>query len=589
MSSETVGLHTQLTADSGNFTASMERARKQLASFAVEQTKLRSAIQAAEKELADQSQKFGKNSTEAKKAAQALESLYKENLDLKDKVQDVTNEINEQTRAFAKSASEGKKVTSATDQIKNGLTALKGIALGYAGKTLYEALIGSNAEFEQSMVSFEVLLGSADKASKLMDDLNKFGAQTPFELPEITEATTQLLAFGTAEEDVMGKLQQLGDLSMGNSEKLDRLTNAYGKMLAKGKVSLEELNMFTEAGVPILEELQNQYGVTQEKLFDMISAGKVNIEAINASMESMTSEGGRFYGMMEKQSQTFSGMLSTAADTVNIFARDVGEEAFGYLKEEFAALMQTINEMDENGELQAIASEIGAGVADAIRFVGEFVKILWEMRDTLVAGASAIATYKVSMTLLTNAASLWNTTTTTANILSGKSVVCKNLETGATYTLTAAEAAHVTQTNASIVAQTKFNAVLNSNIYFAVASAILAIVSAFIAYNKTSKEASDTTMKLCSDMDELKGSIDDAAAASLSKAEIVRGLIPELEALANKTNRTEEENRKLNSIISQMNSAIPELKLAINSETGALNTQISTIYKLCDAYNQLKY
>lgn len=589
--SEKAGLHVELTADSGNFSSKLDNARRQLAEFAVEQRKLNTAIQAAEKELAQQSQKFGKDSEEAEKAAKALEQLYKENIDLKAKVDATTKEINQQTQAFAKNAKQG---NDTANQLKSAFTMLKGVALGYAGKTLFSALIGSNAEFEQSMTSFEVLLGSADKADKLLNDLNDFGAATPFELPELTESTTQLLAFGTAEEDVMTKLQQLGDLSMGNAEKLGRLTNAYGKMLAKGKVSLEELNMFTEAGVPILEELQKQYGVTQEKLFDMISAGKINIDGINTAMESMTSQGGKFFGMMEKQSQTMSGLFSTMTDTVNIFARQVGEESFEYLKGEMASLMAEIDRMSASGELQAIAEDIGADVAGAVKLAGNLLKILFDMKDVIIAGTAGVVTYKASFALLTTGVSAFNAVKETFNIITGKSVVVKNLETGATTTLTAAEAAEVTAKNASIVAQTKLNAVMNANPVMAVVSAVAAVVSILVVFNKTSDNSVNATRKIIKELDSmaesyenLKQTVEDTTQSELAKLKVTKDTIPRLEELANKTDRTAEEEAEFKRIIDGLNEAMPDLKLAIDAETGALNMQIATIWRAVGAYEAL--
>lgn len=589
--SEKAGLHVELTADSGNFSSKLDNARRQLAEFAVEQRKLNTAIQAAEKELAQQSQKFGKDSEEAKKAAKALEQLYKENIDLKAKVDATTKEINQQTQAFAKNAKQG---NDTANQLKSAFTMLKGLALGYAGKTLFSALIGSNAEFEQSMTSFEVLLGSADKADKLLNDLNDFGAETPFELPEITEATTQLLAFGTAEDDVMTKLQQLGDLSMGNAEKLDRLTNAYGKMLAKGKVTLEELNMFTEAGVPILKELQTQYGVTQEALFDMISAGKINVNDINVAMESMTSQGGKFFGMMEKQSQTMSGMFSTMTDTINIFARQVGEESFEYLKTEMNSLMAEIDRMSASGELQAIAEDIGADVAGAVKLAGNLLKILFDMKDVIIAGTAGVVTYKASFALLTTGVSAFNTVKEAFNIITGKSVVVKNLETGATMTLTAAEAAEVTVKNSSIVAQNTLNASMAANPIMLLVGACAALVAGLITYIQTADTLTKRLDRLTSSHKDAIKQIDETAKSTIAEAEkasLLRDRLIELDKQIRTGLLTEEESKRakeeLKTVSEELCAVIPDLKIEINSETGALATQITTIDNLVNSYIKL--
>ena len=190
--------------------------------------------------------------------------------------------------------------------------------------------------------------------------------------------------------------------------------------------------MFTEAGVPILQELQKQYNVTQDEMFSMISSGQVGIEQINAAMESMTGAGGQFFGMMEKQSQTMEGMFSTLADEAHIFARSVGEESFEILKAELSDLLATINEMRENGQLDAIAEDLGAGIAKFVTILINAVTILYNMRSVVAGVAGAYAAWKITLTTVNTVMGVANTLITAANILSGQTVVCKNLETGAT-------------------------------------------------------------------------------------------------------------------------------------------------------------
>lgn len=126
------------------------------------------------------------------KASASIEknrAKLRENADTQSKLaaqaEAATREINQQTQAFAKNANQA---ASTTSQLKNAFTMLKGLALGYAGKTLFNALIGSNADFEQSMTSFDVFLGSAEEAQKMMDELTEFSAKTPLEMPDVTKA-----------------------------------------------------------------------------------------------------------------------------------------------------------------------------------------------------------------------------------------------------------------------------------------------------------------------------------------------------------------------------------------------------------------
>ncbi len=177
------------------------------------------------------------------------------------------------------------------------------------------------------------MLKSVESANGLLLDLQDNAAKTPFELPELVTGTKRLIAFGIAQEDVIDRMNRLGDLTQGQADGLNRLTLAYGKLKAKGKASLEELNMFTEAGVPLMDELARQFNVTTNELFDMVSKGKVGFADVEQAIISLTSSGGQFYQMMQKQSQTLTGKKSTLQDDLTNISRTIGNEMLPATKE----------------------------------------------------------------------------------------------------------------------------------------------------------------------------------------------------------------------------------------------------------------
>lgn len=581
-------LYATLSVETSKFNSQIDAARERYIKLRDEEDLIKKSEKEIRAELEKNIKKYGENSKQVERLKYDLNENRKEQLQLKSELKQVNKELNNQTKAFANTA---KQATNATDQIKSGFTLIKGLIVGYAGKTLYDALIGTNADYERSMTSFDVLLGSAEKAETLMKQIQDFSAKTPLKNEDVQQATQLLLSYGVSADEVMDKLRQLGDISQGNAEKLQRVSLAYGQMLAKGKVTGEELRQMTEAGVPLVEELSKVLNISTSELTGMIEKGQVGIPELNKALENMTSQGGKFYGMLEKQSQTMSGMLSTLTDNANIFARKVGEESFEYLKGELNGLMATINEMSESGALDEFAADIGEGVANVVTFIVDFIKWIYEMKAVLLSAAGAVVAYKVAFTTLTTAVGAFNTVKELFNILTGKAVVVKNLETGATVTLTAAEAAHITATNTNIVAQTKLNAVMGANPYLAVASVILAVVSALVIFCKTAEETKTKAEELSEEFDRLKQSHDEAiksientAEATITEMEAAKALIPELEMLCSKTDRSEAENARLHDIVNRLNQAFPDLKLAIDEETGALNRQISTVYAAADAF-----
>ena len=611
--SENVGLHATLTMDAGNFSATLSQARDKLAQFAVEERKIKNEINKAESALKEQATKFGKDSEEAKKASQALEKLYRENLELQSGIKQVTDSINKQTAAFAQNAKQG---NSTAEQLKKGFTVLKGLAVGYAGKTLYDALIGSNADFEQKLTSFDVLLGSADKAQKMMDDLTKFAADTPLQLPDVSKATQLLLSYGVAQEDVMTRLGQLGDLAQGNAEKLDRVSLAYGQMLAKGKVTGEELRQMTEAGVPLVQSLADVIGITTAELTKMMEKGSVGIPELNKAIEAMTSEGGKFYNMMEKQAETMSGMLSTIGDNINMFAREVGEESFEYLKDEISVLLDTIRQMEESGELQEIASEIGEGVANAVTFIGNFIQILWEMHDVLIVGAGAIVGYKVAvegLAIVQGVVTWFQTWITTLNSLKTAKTLGISLSTlykaamlGEQVAISACSKAgltditvkgtQVTATNAATGATLSFNTALMANPIGLVVSAIGLLVGALVTYSMTADDATDSTSELIKESQELRKAIQEnsdefekSCAKVKEEEETINDLISTMERLDSQTELTDAEKQKLRDTAAQLENIISGLNIEIDSETGHLQTQIGVVRNLANEYINLAY
>ncbi len=209
------------------------------------------------------------------------------------------------------------------------------------------------ADLEQISTAYEVLIGDVEKAGKVIDDIKKASARTPFQFKDLAKQGQTLMAFGTEAEKVVDTMMVLGDISMGNSVKMGSIVRAYGKIQAKGKATLEELNMLTENGVPILEELSNQYGVTTEEMFKLITAGKVGFADVDQAIRSMTAEGGKFFGMLDKQSKTFSGRISTLRDNIQMLFAEVGSRllpVLGPALDEFTSAVKTALEELTDGK-----------------------------------------------------------------------------------------------------------------------------------------------------------------------------------------------------------------------------------------------
>jgi tape measure domain-containing protein len=150
-------------------------------------------------------------------------------------------------------------------------------------------------------------------------------------------------------------MRDLGNAAGGNGEILNRLVDAYGKVQAKGRASLEELNRFTEAGVPLMKQLAADLEMTNEELFKFISAGKLGFEEVNKSLQNMTRGEGQFAGMLEEQSKTLNGLMSTLKGSMQELGRDM---VSGFIPGIKGVTTVLIDWLDNINEAKASAKEI---------------------------------------------------------------------------------------------------------------------------------------------------------------------------------------------------------------------------------------
>ncbi len=253
-----------------------------------------------------------------------------------------------------KLSSAGKSLQSAGKKITMATTAFAGIAaIG----------VKYNATMETYATSFEVMTGSAEKAAEVVDELKDIAASTPFEMPELAETTQLLMNYGFTADDALDKMTMLGDISQGSAEKMNRIATAYGQMSSAGKVSLEDVKQMIEAGFNPLQEISESTGESMESLYDRISAGTISVDEITASMQRSTSEGGRYFQSMEKQSQTFSGQMSTLKDNVQGLLGNVTSGIFEKLAQDVLPkineVLTTVNTAFEEGGFQGVLDAIG--------------------------------------------------------------------------------------------------------------------------------------------------------------------------------------------------------------------------------------
>jgi len=241
-----------------------------------------------------------------------------------------------------------------------------------------------NMAKETALTAFGVMLKSGEAAKQLYADLLKFGADTPFEVGGLATATKALLAFGVGQKDVLPTLRNLGDIASGTGTNLNELAEIYGKARVQGRLFAQDVNQFTGRGIPIIQELAKQFGVADSDVKKLVEDGKVGFPQLEQAFKSMAGEGGQFFGMMDAQSKTFAGRLSTLWDTINMSLGAATEGLFTQLSQGLGDILPYIGQVG-----QAFAT-LGPGVQTVILVIAGVAAAVGPAAIALGAIVSAI-------------------------------------------------------------------------------------------------------------------------------------------------------------------------------------------------------
>lgn len=251
---------------------------------------------------------------------------------------------------------------------KVGVTALKGIGVAAVAAATSVAKMGIeyNAQMQQYQTAFTTMLGDAEKAQKLIDNLQTLASNTPLAMTDLADASQILLAFGSSAEELPDQLKRIGDVAQGNAQKLGTMATAFGRIQSNGYASLEEINMMIDQGFNPLNIIAEKTGETMAEVRKRVSEGGVSFEEISEALNTATSEGGQFFNAMENQSKTFNGQISTIQDNLSQLAGVITSGVFSGISENI--LPQIIENID-----QILSATQEEGVSKALEVAGEMV------------------------------------------------------------------------------------------------------------------------------------------------------------------------------------------------------------------------
>lgn len=271
-------------------------------------------------------------------------------------------------------------------------------------QTASRMLFDFNIQMENAAIAFETLLGSTGKANQFVSDLADFAAKTPFEFQDVQEAAKKFLALSFSAGEVIPTLTAVGDAAAamgGGAEMIDGIVMALGQMKTKGRVQAEELLQLAERGIPVYKILQEELGLTADQVANI---GNMAMPADKAIRALVTGIEKRYKGMMDKMSDTTTGLLSTIWDNLKMIGGQLLGGAFGNLKDSLKSIRDYLNDIVDTvrrgGIKAAFEKFVPEDMQEPILFILGSVKKLGEALKNLWTAAKPILSFMVKVGLV---------------------------------------------------------------------------------------------------------------------------------------------------------------------------------------------
>lgn len=400
-------------------------------------------------------------------------------------------------------------------QLRNQLANIYSV---YAAERFLTQIIEIGGEFQKQRVALQTMFKDATKADVLFGQIKELAVVSPFEFKELAGYTKQLAAFNIPYEEMYDTTKRLADISAGVGVDMGRIILAYGQVRSAEFLKGTELRQFTEAGIPLLEQLRKKFeelgetGITVGDVFDKISKREVSFQMVKDVLWDLTNEGGQFYNMQGALADTLAGKLSNLRDAYDVMLADIAESNDSTL----SSGLDLITDMMSKWE---------------------------EYSKTILVLIGTLGTYKTSIILLSAAHKLLNKSLLISKIL----------------TFIEAMKGLTIATKAQIVATKGLSVALNfikANPIVAIATILASAVGTLLLFNDSAK----STDEIISDLNESVGGLQ----KSFDKLNNIDNLIDEYSELSSKQERTSEETARLKNITNTLTNEFGGAVVATN-------------------------
>lgn len=400
----------------------------------------------------------------------------------------------------------------------------------YAVERFVKKLAEVRGGFEQQKIALSAILQDGQQANIIFEQIKNLSVESPFKFKDLVGYTKQLSAFQIPASELFDTMKRLADVSSGLGVGMDRVVLAFGQVRSASVLRGQELRQFSEMGIPMIQMLADKFSLLEKRtvstgdVFERISKRMVSFNDVKDIFDDMTGAGGKFYEMQEKQAKGLLGMMTNLQDAIDIALNDIGETNEGVLK----------------GAVQLTTTLINN----------------WESVARIVmAAVTAYGAYKGVLLLTAAVQSKF------VGVLVGNIAVL---------------AAETVELGFATAAQRAFNMAVSANPLMLFAGILATVVGAMVLFGGGAESSKDK-------IEAMNKSIAETSKSTAKVDELVNAY----ERLSNKSEKTADEQKRLQSIVKELAILYPNLVSKTDSYGHALDINIQKIKNYSAAMKQV--
>ena len=369
------------------------------------------SMQDAAKRTANQLKLFGMSSSDLRNTTQNLKKTILDLTEagLKPETQEIQNLV-EQYRELESQAdrveTSEQGIFGVIGKLKNEIGSLAAVAaavkIDKAVAGLANSTLEVNNSFQKIKDDFGIMLNDVEAGIGLFNELQEFNFWTPFDIERTSQAAKVLVPAKVPLKDLTDYLTRFGDIAQGDAQKFQSYINAFSKASAKGKADMEVLNVFTDQGVQILDALGQQMGTTSAEIVNMASEGKISFQDLDNALKAMASEGGLYYGTLEKAAMRLDAVQAGLDESVKSLKASFGEMLAPAVSAVLSVFTDLVDKINSSPILKGVLAAAIVTVTAAVNVLAviSIVKLITNLHLATVAAAGLGAAINTALPIL---------------------------------------------------------------------------------------------------------------------------------------------------------------------------------------------